>query len=170
VDFDTFEASNQNRQIGSEHIGEKKVTVLSKIYKGIKPLHQKIDDEWIRSINFKDYDVVLDAIDDIIPKVNIAKRAYSRLISSMGSAKKQDSSQIRVGKIWKTEQDSMAKVMKNQLKLHKFKDNYTVIYSMESGKNIDEMGSFVGVTATFGMMMCSEAVKRIKRIPRSVTL
>lgn len=165
VDFDTYEVTNQNRQIGSEHVGRKKVEVLAELYPGVRPVYQRIDEKWINSVNFKEYDVVLDAIDDIIPKINIAKRAHRRLISAMGSAKKQDASQIKVGKIWKTEQDSMAKVVKNQLKLHRFKENYTVVYSTESAKKIEQMGSFVGVTATFGMMMCAEAVKRIQRIP-----
>ena len=163
VDFDTYEVTNQNRQIGSEHIKEKKVEVLAKLYKGVKPIFQKIDEGWIKSTDFKKYDIVLDAIDGVVPKVNIAKKTYSKLISSMGSAKKQDPSLVKVGKIWSTEQDSMARVMKNQLKLHKFKKNYTVIYSTESAKNIDEMGSFVGVTGTFGLMMCGEAIKRVKR-------
>ncbi len=35
VDKDCFEASNQNRQIGSERVGEPKVRVLEQIYKGV---------------------------------------------------------------------------------------------------------------------------------------
>ncbi|MCV6608102.1 MAG: ThiF family adenylyltransferase [Campylobacterales bacterium] len=165
VDFDTYEISNQNRQIGSEHIGEKKVEVLSKLYDGVKPIYQKIDEAWLKTVDFKEYDVVLDAIDDIVAKVHVAKRAHKKLISSMGSAKKQDPSQIKVDKIWNTEQDSFAKVVKNQLKLHKFKESYTVVYSTESAKDIEELGSFVGVTGSFGMTLCAEAIKKIQRKP-----
>ena len=38
IDYDTFDITNQNRQIGSEFTGEKKVNVLARLYKGITPI------------------------------------------------------------------------------------------------------------------------------------
>ena len=64
VDFDRYEPSNQNRQIGSEAVGEVKVEVLAKRYPGIKAIKKRIDKEWIERLDCETYDVILDCIDD----------------------------------------------------------------------------------------------------------
>ena len=69
VDFDTYDITNQNRQIGSEAVGDVKVDRLKELYPQIKSINLKIDIDWIDNFDFDNFDVVLDAIDDIAPKV-----------------------------------------------------------------------------------------------------
>ncbi|MEO1938856.1 MAG: ThiF family adenylyltransferase, partial [Sulfurimonas sp.] len=65
VDFDSYDESNQNRQMWSElHFGEEKVKALKEHYPEIEVINRRIDEEWVWAFDFEPYDVVLDAIDD----------------------------------------------------------------------------------------------------------
>lgn len=160
VDFDTFEITNQNRQIGSENIGKVKVFTLAEIYPKINPIHIKIDKDFVDNFNFEPFDVVVDAIDDIDAKVAIAKKTYPKLLSSMGSAKKIDTSKIEVTSIWKTHGDKFAKKFRDKLKKERFNKNFKVVFSPEEPK-CKELGSFVGVTGSFGLSLCSLTINKI---------
>ncbi len=160
VDFDRYDITNQNRQIGSENIGEVKVEVLKRLYPGINAIEAKIDEEWVDSFDFSKYDLVLDAIDDIKAKIAIAKKAYPKLISSTGSARKCDPTKIEVASIWKTYGDPFAKKIRYELKKAGFKGDYQAIFSPEEPR-CKEKGSFVGVTGSFGLTLCSYAIKRV---------
>ena len=95
IDFDTFETTNQNRQLGSENIGEIKVDVMQKIYNGIDALNLKVTPTWTENFNFDRFDLIIDAIDDMNAKVALAHKCSSKLISSMGGAKKIDPTLIQ---------------------------------------------------------------------------
>jgi tRNA A37 threonylcarbamoyladenosine dehydratase len=157
VDFDTFDITNQNRQIGSEFIGQKKVEVLSKMY-NIKGIDLKLTSENIKTLNLKEYDIVIDAIDDINAKIALILNAYPKIISSMGAAKRIDPTKIKIDSIWKTNTDPFAKKIRDRLKKEKFNGDFKVVYSIEKPINCD-MGSFVGVTGAFGFALCSEVLK-----------
>ena len=161
LDYDVYEESNLNRQIGSEgNIGKSKVQTLSKLYPGIKIIEQKMDLVWVESFNFEPYDLVLDCADTTKVKIEIAKKCYKKLIMALGGAKRVDFSKIEVSTIFKTHGDALARKIRNELKKAKFNKNFTVIFSPEEAKCKDK-GSFVGVTGAFGLAVCSEAVKRI---------
>jgi tRNA A37 threonylcarbamoyladenosine dehydratase len=160
VDFDTFDITNQNRQIGSEGVGEIKVHRLSTLYERVTPLHVKVTPEWIEAFDFTPYDLVLDAIDDIPSKVSLAIKTYTKLISSMGSAKKLDPTKIQVCSIWKTYNDALAKRCRSELKKRRFNKKYDVVFSDELA-HCQGLGSFVGVTGSFGLTLASAAVSRI---------
>jgi tRNA A37 threonylcarbamoyladenosine dehydratase len=76
----------------------------------------------------------------------------------MGAAKRVDPTKIEISSIWKTYNVPFAKVIKNRLKKEKFNKNIKVVFSNEAPIS-SEMGSFVGVTGTFGMVLCSEIIK-----------
>jgi tRNA A37 threonylcarbamoyladenosine dehydratase len=161
VDFDTYDETNQNRQIHSEmHLGEIKVEALKKHYPSIKTINIKIDEEWVREFDFSEYDVILDAIDDMKPKLAIAQKCYKKLISSLGSAKRLDPTKIVVDDIWKSHGDKFGSKIRYELKKRGFNKKYRVIFSTEHAK-VKDKGSFMGVTASFGLVMCSEALKKI---------
>ncbi len=158
VDFDTFDITNQNRQIGSEFIGEKKVHVLSNLYPGIIPVDMKLTPENIEKLNIKDYDIVIDAIDDLNAKIALIKKAHPKIISSMGAAKRVDPTKIKIDSIWKTQNDPFAKKVRDRLKKENFKKDFKVVFSTEKPVECN-MGSFVGVTGAFGFALCSEVLK-----------
>ncbi|MEO1938316.1 MAG: ThiF family adenylyltransferase [Sulfurimonas sp.] len=163
VDFDTYDKSNQNRQMWSElHEGESKVEALKKHYPELKVINKRIDEEWVWAFDFEPYDVVLDAIDDRNAKLALAQKCYKKLISSFGSAKRLDPTKVQVSDIWKSYGDKFGSKIRYELKKRGFKKKYTVIFSSEEVVT-KEKGSFMGVTATFGLVMCAEAIKAIRK-------
>jgi len=160
VDFDVYDISNQNRQIGSEAIGEVKVHRLSQLYPGVTPVHARVDEEFLDSFDFEPYDIVLDAIDDMRAKIGIIRRCHKKLISSMGSAKKLDPTKIEYISIWKTYNDPFAKKVRNELKKINFNKDFKVIFSAEIPQCV-EKGSFVGVTGAFGLTLAAKAIEKL---------
>ncbi len=163
VDFDTYDKSNQNRQMWSElHEGDVKVEALKEHYPELKIINKRIDEEWVWEFDFEPYDLVLDAIDDRNAKLALAQKCYKKLISSFGSAKRMDPTKIKVDDIWKSYGDKFGSKIRYELKKRGFKKKYKVIFSSEEVL-VKEKGSFMGVTASFGLTMCSEAIKKIKK-------
>jgi len=162
IDFDTFEIHNQNRQIGSEFIGEKKTDVFKKLYPNIEIIDKKISTEWVENFDFSKFDFIIDAIDDIPAKISLIIKNHKKIISSMGAAKRIDPTKIEVTSIWKTYNDPFAKVIRDRLKKAKFNKNFKVVFSSETPIK-SEMGSFVAVTGTFGMTLCSEIIKMVEK-------
>jgi len=160
VDYDRFDESNRNRQIGSDAVGTYKTETLEKLYPGIKSIYQKMDIPWVEQFDFEPYDLILDAADTTKVKIEIAKRCYKKLIMAVGSAKRYDSNKIEVASIWKTHGDALARKIRNELKKARFDRNFTVVFSTEEVKCKGE-GSCVAVTGAVGLTLCSEAIKRI---------
>jgi len=166
VDYDRYDESNQNRQMWSElHKGELKVEALKEHYPEIRIINKQIDEEWVREFDFDEYDLVLDAIDDTKAKLAIAQKCYKKLISSFGSAKRLDPTKVEVADIWKSYGDKFGSKIRYELRKRGFKKKYTVIFSSEEAK-IKAKGSFMGVTGTFGLVMCAEAIKKIRNIKK----
>jgi len=161
VDFDCYDETNQNRQMWSEHhLGESKVASLLTHYPEITGIDKKIDPSWVESFDFEPYDLVLDAIDDTQAKLALAQKCHKKLISATGSAKRIDPTKIEVSTIWKTHGDRFASKIRYELKKRRFSKKYPVIFSSEQPR-VKEKGSFMAVTAAFGLTMCSVAVQKI---------
>ncbi|RLA83525.1 MAG: tRNA threonylcarbamoyladenosine dehydratase [Epsilonproteobacteria bacterium] len=160
VDYDYFEETNQNRQIGSEAIGKIKVESLKELYPKIIAINKKIDLKWVEEFDMSQYDLILDAIDDIKPKIQIIKKYYKKLISTTGSAKRIDPMKIEYINIFKTYNDPFAKKIREELKKERFSKNFKVIFSSEL-PICKEMGSFIGVTGSFGLAMCSVSIQKL---------
>ena len=161
VDFDTYEESNLNRQMGSVgNIGRIKVEALKDKYPEVTPIHIKITPEWIDNFDFSSYDYILDAIDDIKPKVHLIKKHFTKIISTSGGAKRIDPSKIEYISIWDTYNDPFIKKIRTELKAQGFKKKFKVIFSSENPKCL-EKGSFEGVTGSFGLMMASVTMQKL---------
>ncbi len=160
LDYDHYDITNQNRQIGSEAVGIRKTEHLQRLYPGIRVIHQQMDLAWMEAFDFDPYDLIIDAADTTRVKIELAKKEYKKLLMSLGSAKRYDSSKIEVASIWESHGDALARKIRNELKKAKFDRNFTVVFSPEQAK-CKEKGSFVGVTGAFGLTLCSEAVKRL---------
>jgi tRNA A37 threonylcarbamoyladenosine dehydratase len=160
LDYDIYDESNQNRQIGSEAVGELKTEALKNLYPSITTINQQMNMAWVEEFDFEPYDLIIDAADTTKVKIELAKKCFKKLIMSTGSAKRFDASKIEVASIWKTSGDRLARKIRNELKKAKFDRNFTVVFSPEEDK-CKEKGSFVGVTGAFGLTVCSETIKKI---------
>ena len=161
VDFDTYEESNLNRQMGSfGNIGRIKVEALKEKYPEVTPIHVKITPEWIDNFDISSYDYILDAIDDVKPKVHLIKKHFTKIISTSGGAKRIDPSKIEYISIWDTYNDPFIKKIRTELKTQGFKKKFKVIFSSELPLCL-EKGSFEGVTGSFGLMMASVTIQKL---------
>jgi tRNA A37 threonylcarbamoyladenosine dehydratase len=164
VDFDTYDESNLNRQLGSDNnIGRVKVDALKDNYPEVETINIRVTPQYIEEFDFTKFDLVLDAIDDVPSKVAIAKKVSKKLISSMGSAQQSLSFGIEVTSIWKTKNDGLAKAVRTSLKKENFRGDFKVIFNPQDRRG-ERKGSFVAVTGSFGLALCSEAVKRSEEI------
>ncbi|WP_072681142.1 ThiF family adenylyltransferase [Arcobacter sp. LA11] len=161
VDFDTYEESNMNRQLGSHgNIDRIKVETLKEKYPEVTPINVKITPEWIDNFDFSSYDYILDAIDDIKPKVHLINKFYTKVITTSGSAKRIDPSKIEYKSIWETFNDPFIRKIRYELKKIGFKKKFKVVFSSEEPKCL-EKGSFEAVTGSFGFMIASITIQKI---------
>lgn len=160
VDFDVFEESNRNRQIGSDMVGALKVWHLQRLYPGIEAIEAKVTPQWCERFDFDPFDLVIDAIDDMRAKVAVARYTGEKLISSMGGAKRIDPTKITVDSVWKSHSDPLARKFRYELKKSGFSGDFPVVYSTEPPL-CKELGSFVGVTGSFGFALCSAAIQKL---------
>jgi len=160
VDYDTYDITNQNRQIGSFAVGKSKVQTLQTLYPTISFIEKKVDETWVNEFDFSPFDIIIDACDTTKVKLALAKKCYPKLIMAVGSAKRFDATKITTASIWKTHGDALASKIRRELKKAKFDRNFTVVFSSEEAK-CKTKGSFVGVTGAFGLHICSEAIKKI---------
>lgn len=157
IDADKFEITNQNRQIHSENLGEEKAKVFARIYNA-KGIVSKIDNEFLAN-----FDLIIDAIDDIPAKVALANLIdFKRqiFISSTGGARKLDPTRIKTTSIFKTHGDALAKKFRYELRKSGFKGNFDVVFSDEEA-HCKDLGSFMGVTASFGLALASLALRKV---------
>lgn len=160
LDFDVYDESNQNRQIGSEAVGEVKVDRLKVLYPEVKTINQRMNMVWVAGFDFDPYDLVIDAADSTMVKIEVAKKCHHKLIMALGSAKRYDASKIEVSSLWDTYNDKLARKIRNELRRAKFDKDFTVVFSPEDDK-CKEKGSCVAVTGAVGLTVCSEAIKKI---------
>lgn len=148
VDGDKVSESNINRQLVALHstVGIFKADVMAERIKDINPECE------VRAINafysaenadlfsLGDYDFIVDAIDDVPAKLDIAQRAENlgvREISSMGTGNKLCSNKFEICDIYKTSVCPLARAMRRELKSRGVK-KLTVVYSKEEPLEINE--------------------------------
>ncbi len=141
VDNDKICLSNLNRQIIATHrtLGQYKVDAAEERMKEINPdvviyKHQVFFlPETADQFDFSRYDYVVDAIDTVAGKIELALRAQQAgvpIISSMGAGNKIDPTAFEVADIYETSVCPLAKVMRRELKKRGVK-GLKVVYSKE---------------------------------------
>lgn len=141
IDNDDFSLTNLNRQILATHqsVGKNKVEVAKERILSINP-HAEVKTYcqfYLPSeeppISFEEYDYIVDAIDTVTAKIDLilkTKQAGKKIISSMGCGNRFDPSKLRLGDIYQTEMDPLAKVMRRELKKRGIQ-SCPVLYSLE---------------------------------------
>ena len=120
--------------------------------------------------NLSQYDYVIDAIDTVSAKIELAKRCHSlgvNIISAMGAGNKINPCSFVVTDIFKTSVCPLARVMRRELKKANV-DKLKVVYSVEeaikpqvnnneTGKKL--VGSCSFVPSVCGLIIASEVIK-----------
>ena len=144
VDNDTVSLTNINRQIiaCSDTVGKYKTEVMSKRMKSINPDIEVFEynmfylPETAEKIDLAQYDFVVDAIDTVSGKLELAVRCQRLgvpIVSSMGTGNKLDPTKIVITDIYKTKICPLARVMRGLCKKNGIK-KLTVVYSEEEPK------------------------------------
>lgn len=169
VDKDVVEESNINRQIiaDTETIGKSKVDVMAERIHKINPdcevtaLNMFYLPETADEIDLKKFDYIVDAIDTVTAKLELISRAQAdgvKIISSMGTGGKLDATAFKVGDIYETKGDGLAKVMRKECRKRNIA-KLQVVYSEEESKAPGSSVSFVPPVA--GLIMAGEVIKDI---------
>ena len=180
VDPDSFNTSNLNRQILAtrDTIGVKKVEVArarvlainpnAKVY--VYPIfylpHQDT------SLDFHDFDFVIDAIDTVSAKVDIIRRCHDLgipMVSCMGCGNRMDPSKLSLTDLFKTEGDPLSKVLRQKCRglginhlrvVYSTEPPMTPLFHIESDSPTrrDVPGSLPFVPPAAGFLLAKEAV------------
>lgn len=180
IDSDKVNVTNINRQIYAliNTIGEYKTDVAEERIKQINPeckvkTHKIFyTSETSDKFDFSQYDYIVDAIDTVSGKIELAVKAQesgTKIISSMGAGNKLNPAMFEVADIYKTSVCPLARVMRHELKKRGIKKLKTV-YSKEqpvipNTKDYEEKsikriaGSTAFVPSVAGLIIAGEIIK-----------
>lgn len=141
IDNDTVSLTNINRQMVALHstIGQFKVDVAAARITDINPkaivrtFKTFYLPETANQFDFTEYDYIIDAIDTVTAKLDLAERAYhagTPIISAMGAGNKLDPTAFEVTDIFKTAVCPLARVMRTELRRRHI-PKLKVVYSKE---------------------------------------
>lgn len=181
IDGDTVAKSNINRQIIAlqSTVGKHKAEVMKERILDINPnaeveaLNIFLKAETVSTIDFTQFDYIVDAVDDIKAKVLLAKLADENkipIIAAMGAGNKTDPTKFEVSDIFRTSVCPLARIMRHELKKAGIK-KLKVVYSKETPKNPPyriegekTVGSLAFVPSVMGLIIAGEVIKDICKI------
>lgn len=175
VDFDVVDISNINRQLVAleSTIGLFKTDVFVNRAKDINPeidilaINQKVTEENVYDLLDDKPDFVLDCIDDVFAKVELAKACEVLdipIILAMGFANKFHPEMIKLSKLKKTSVCPLAKVMRKRIKEAGLSMDIPVVYSEEKPAEVINklvLGSTAFCPSSAGLMMASYVINYI---------
>ena len=182
-DNDDVSLTNLNRQIIALHstLGQDKVTVMAARLRDIDPevevgcYRMFYLPENAEEIDLTQYDYVVDAVDTVAAKIELAMRCERLnvpLISAMGAGNKLDPSKLQIADISKTSVCPLARAMRTTLRKRGVK-RLTVAYSTEepvrpavvteadAGRRKDVPASMAFVPAAMGLLIASHVVRQL---------
>ena len=166
VDFDTIDLSNLNRQLitDSTNIGKYKVDEAKKRALLINPkikiqtINEKLNKENLRNLLNQNFDYIIDACDTLDVKFALMENSihYSyKLISSMGTAKKIDPTKLEITTLDKTNNDPIARLLRNKVRKAHVNKKIYVVSSTEVPKQINMLGTANLVPSVAGLLCVS---------------
>ena len=176
VDGDVFSESNINRQLGAldSSVGQSKALVWQRRCQDINAAGDfKAVPNFIRSQQDIDellsdpFDVVIDAIDELKPKIDFLVSCRERdifVISSMGAGGRRDISQIRVSDIGKTFGCPLAKAVRSGLRSRGINKGIPAVFTPEESaprQAGQPVGSISYIVAAFGLYLAQTAVDHL---------
>ena len=173
VDKDTVDITNINRQLYAlrSTVGKPKAEVAKARILDINPeceitaIQKMYLPENSEDFVLSQYDYIVDAIDNVTAKIDLAVKAEEfdiPIISSMGTGNKLDPAAFKVSDIYKTSVCPLCRVMRTQLKKRGVK-KLKVVYSEEMPKTDGERtpASISFVPPAAGLIIAGEVIKDI---------
>ena len=174
-DSDVVMESNINRQVIATYdtVGMAKVDASKKRIKSINPdakvLSNKVfvTEEVVNDLDFSGVDYIIDAIDNVTAKIDLAIKSQELgipMIASMGTGNKLDPTAFKITDIYKTDTCPLCRVMRRELKSRGVK-KLKVLYSTEIPKNDGERtpASISFVPSTAGLIIAGEVVRELMK-------
>lgn len=171
VDKDTVDITNINRQLYALHstVGKNKAEVAAERIRDINPqcdvtpIVKMYMPESAPEFELCKYDYIIDAIDNVTAKIDLAVKAEELnipIIASMGTGNKLDPTAFRISDIYKTSVCPLCRVMRRELKKRDVK-GLKVLYSEEEPKTDGERtpASIAFVPSAAGLIIAGEVVK-----------
>lgn len=171
-DKDVVSQTNRNRQLVAltSTVGRPKAEVMRERILDINPEAEVCTHtvfylpENAGEYDLSAYDYIVDAVDNVSAKIELAVRAEkcgTKLISSMGAGNKLDPTRFRVSDIYRTQVCPLARVMRGALKKRGVK-KLKVVYSDEVPvKAQAPVGSVSFVPSVVGLICAGEVIKEI---------
>lgn len=186
VDGDIVSITNINRQLPALHstLNKSKVEIVGNRLEDINPniklirLNEFMNPERAEHIVTSDFDVVVDCIDSITPKLHLILAAMSKnipLISSMGSGGKLDASKVKVTDISKTYNCVMARTIRKRLRKFRINKGFLAVFSSElpvsesleftdgTGFKKSYYGTVSYMPALFGLYIAEAVIQKLVR-------
>ncbi len=178
VDYDKYDVTNINRQLGATHstIGKYKVDVMKERILDINPdaivevYRPEQIDGGEASIIDSTFTYVVDAIDTMANKLSLIEKCKEekvRIITATGAGNKLDATKFEVADIYKTSVCPVCKILRKELKKRNI-DNLKVVYSKEIPKKPNNrertLGSISFVPSVVGLITAGEVIKDIADI------
>ncbi len=182
IDHDTISETNINRQLHATHstVGRFKAEVAAERVADINPqavvrVHKMFFiSDTADELDFSQYDYVVDAIDTVTGKLELAVKAKTAgvpMISSMGTGNKLDPTAFEVADIADTAFCPLARIMRKELRRRGI-EHLKVVYSKEEAldpiDNGEERppegrrsipGSIAFVPSVAGLILAGEVIK-----------
>lgn len=167
IDGDTIDKSNLNRQIitNKNNIDKIKVEEASIRYLSINNnLNLKIINIFLTKENFNEYinepyDYIIDACDDLTIKVELIKSAKTnniKIISALGTGKKLNPKYLEITTLAKTENDPLARKLRQLVRKENLSLNIPVVFSRETPINTQNvLGSCIFVPSVAGIYLAN---------------
>ena len=171
IDHDAVELSNFNRQIlaTEESLGERKTDAFKRRARSINPEVRVICyDAFLKADDISRFfsekvDYVVDAIDTLTSKVMLWKYCQEngiKVISSMGTARRLDPLKLQITTLDKTENDPMARALRQIARKNGVSLKVPVVISREPAKDsrAEALGSMMFVPASAGILCASRVI------------
>ena len=176
VDYDKYDITNINRQLGATHstIGKYKVDVMKERVLDINP-NIKIEayrpdeiENGETSLVDSSFTYVVDAIDTMKNKLKLIEKCNEekvRVITATGAGNKLDPTKFEITDIYKTSVCPVCKILRKELK-HRNIKKLKVLYSKEIPQKPETngertLGSISFVPSVAGLIIAGEVIKDI---------
>ena len=175
VDYDKYDITNINRQIGATNstIGKYKVDVMKErildinpnaIVEAYKP--DEIEGGETNLIN-SSITYVVDAIDTMSSKIKLIEKCKEqnvKIITATGAGNKLDANKFQVSDIYKTSVCPVCRILRKELKKRNI-NKLKVVFSTENSKKPETeqniLGSISYVPSVAGLILAGEVIKDI---------